>query len=66
MAWEQYGDIVRYNAEEWKREHDERPVVCPNHANRLEESIGGNVLHCPFGGELFDLRGNLMLGYAGS
>ena len=49
MSWEQYGDILRFNADERERERTEQPTDCPNDGTPLTQASNGK-LHCPFDG----------------
>jgi hypothetical protein len=49
MSWEQYGDILRFNADERERERTEQPTDCSNDGTPLTQA-GNGKLHCPFNG----------------
>lgn len=45
MSWEQLHSIVLANAEELSRATEEKPVICPECANSLDENSEG-IQHC--------------------
>lgn len=55
-GWESYGAIMRSNADLLAQEKAQRPSTCPNDGEILEDVRG--VLHCRFGGEIYDYAGN--------
>lgn len=57
-GWNTYGQILRSNIDEFIQETTTQPVICPRHDWPLDVNpVTPDVLHCPFGGELYDLRG---------
>jgi hypothetical protein len=54
-GWETYGAILRVNEELLAQERAQRPSTCPVDGHILEDVRG--VLHCVFGGELYDYAG---------
>lgn len=49
MAWEDYGAIGRFNAEQRDLERTAVPVDCPNDGTPLQQGRG-QQLRCPFDG----------------
>lgn len=60
-GWETYGAIMRQNEELQRLEREQRPVTCPVDGYTLEDVRG--VLHCVFGGELYDYTGQPVYDY---
>lgn len=60
-GWESFGAIMRTNEELIQREREERPSTCPVDGYILEDVRG--VLHCVFGGEIYDYSGQRLYGY---
>lgn len=56
-GWDSLGAIYRSNAEEARRKATEVITECPVHFYPLEEGKREGVLHCKFGGELWDPYG---------
>jgi hypothetical protein len=56
-GWDSLGNIYRSNAEEARRQATEVITECPVHLYPLEEGKREGVLHCKFGGELWDRYG---------
>jgi hypothetical protein len=55
--WDSLGAIYRSNAEEAERERTKTIVECPVHFYPLEQGAREGVLHCKFGGELWNPYG---------
>jgi hypothetical protein len=60
-GWETFGAIVKVNEELLAQERAQRPSTCPVDGHLLEDVRG--VLHCVFGGELYDYTGKLLYNY---
>lgn len=60
-GWYTYGSIMRTNQELIEQERVERPFTCPVDGYTLEDVRG--VLHCAFGGEVYDYAGQPAFGY---
>lgn len=53
MSWQQYGEILRQNAEDALRFATEPPIACPNDGTPLDIMPNG-VRHCPAGDWMSD------------
>lgn len=60
-GWVTYGAIMRQNADLQAQERAQRPVSCPNDGEILQDVRG--VLHCVFGGEIYDYNGQRLYDY---
>lgn len=61
-GWAQYGNILRADVDELRRQREAGITVCPFHDERLQTGPRGE-LHCPFGGEVFDRGGQQIYGW---
>lgn len=61
MSWEQLGEIQEHNVREVIAQRSRSPVDCPNDGTPLESGRTPNTWHCPFGGEVYDSSGRLVL-----